>query len=619
MSISVETIQSGTGIDVKATGKNASQGGSSEGSFIGILMQIFGTTSLPEDATAGVKTGLVSPDGTLTEEGAQVLSDVEASLLSKNVQPAAGAATAAGMKSMSSALSRIAVGQGLSITGEDSGSDAPVLTDQTIKDDLSSDAVQSVLVSLATGPTGPSSTVVADNDGIIQNTATSAGTNTGTAPLTAGPELLTTTGAAFLANSLASLEFDIASTGKNEESVVTQDKSLTEGLKPLSKENEPEPAGRISPEFALSVMGKDQTQSPLQQFTMNNTPSAGSAEVSGTATIEPSQLMDAAGTHRAESEGTSKAVGGGRIISLQVEGGEQLTQPAGVSAAATALSLTGAAAKAGVKIETVQQTASQQAVAIDEDRTGTETVDGAAESSTVSVQSEELSALKKSKKALSNETAETPDRSVTGEVTTADRDKKTGSIKTEGASIVRHGDQTGGAGNVSSLTAKSVEAGEIKPQVVIQQVVDGVTSSIGKDSGRIRIELTPPNLGTLNLDLVVTQDHVKMVILADNQDVRNLLQSNMEQLKTSLQQQGIKTDAINVFVQDRLLSNSNGNPGGNWGGQHAWHFQGQMQDGSNSGNAFAWGTQETALEGDTDDPLSNLAWRASGSGVHIVA
>jgi flagellar hook-length control protein FliK len=108
--------------------------------------------------------------------------------------------------------------------------------------------------------------------------------------------------------------------------------------------------------------------------------------------------------------------------------------------------------------------------------------------------------------------------------------------------------------------------GEIRPQTVINQVIDTVQSAISKGYSRIRMEVNPASLGSLDMDLLVNQDRVKMIIFADNQEVRNLLQSNMDQLKTSLQQQGLRMEGVEVFVQDRSAGNGH-NPNGNYYGQ----------------------------------------------------
>jgi flagellar hook-length control protein FliK len=98
----------------------------------------------------------------------------------------------------------------------------------------------------------------------------------------------------------------------------------------------------------------------------------------------------------------------------------------------------------------------------------------------------------------------------------------------------------------------------VKPEPVISQVTVGVQAALDRGVSRIRLELQPPNLGNLDLDLIVNRDKVKMIILADNQEVREVLRSNAEQLRASLEGQGLRMDSLDVFVQDRSAGDRSG-------------------------------------------------------------
>ncbi len=98
---------------------------------------------------------------------------------------------------------------------------------------------------------------------------------------------------------------------------------------------------------------------------------------------------------------------------------------------------------------------------------------------------------------------------------------------------------------------------------VAEQIRDGASNMLKNGSNRIVITLEPPNLGTLNMDIRVQHDMVKMVLIADNQDVKQVLHSNFDQLKTALQDQGLKIDRLEVLVQDKSYdSNAGFQPGG---------------------------------------------------------
>ncbi|MBA7572353.1 hypothetical protein ES708_14133 [subsurface metagenome] len=102
-------------------------------------------------------------------------------------------------------------------------------------------------------------------------------------------------------------------------------------------------------------------------------------------------------------------------------------------------------------------------------------------------------------------------------------------------------------------SAAVTENAGITPRALIDQVAGGA-----KMSGRVRITINPPSLGTLDMHVLVRDNKVHVVLLAENNDVRQILQSNVESLKGSLRNQGLVADTIQVFAQEK-------SDGGNYG------------------------------------------------------
>ena len=90
-----------------------------------------------------------------------------------------------------------------------------------------------------------------------------------------------------------------------------------------------------------------------------------------------------------------------------------------------------------------------------------------------------------------------------------------------------------------------------RPQAVVSQVLEGATQILRDGSGRLVMSLQPPQLGTLDLDVVVQDNRVKMVMLADNQEVKQMLQAGMDDLRNALQDKGFQIDSMEVLVQNR--------------------------------------------------------------------
>ncbi|MDD5722889.1 MAG: flagellar hook-length control protein FliK [Syntrophales bacterium] len=92
---------------------------------------------------------------------------------------------------------------------------------------------------------------------------------------------------------------------------------------------------------------------------------------------------------------------------------------------------------------------------------------------------------------------------------------------------------------------------KLRPHVLIRQIADTVGARPASESGRIRMVLNPPHLGTVDMDVSIRNNKVFAVLHTDSNDVKHALQSNMEQLKVSFHNQGLTVDSISVFLHDK--------------------------------------------------------------------
>jgi flagellar hook-length control protein FliK len=103
-----------------------------------------------------------------------------------------------------------------------------------------------------------------------------------------------------------------------------------------------------------------------------------------------------------------------------------------------------------------------------------------------------------------------------------------------------------------SATGRVMEnAGPLRPQVIIPQVVEGASNLLRSGSGRVTITLHPPQLGTIDMDIQVRDNKVSLLMLADNHEVKQVLESSLTQLRNALSDQGLQVDRVDVLVQDR--------------------------------------------------------------------
>jgi flagellar hook-length control protein FliK len=104
--------------------------------------------------------------------------------------------------------------------------------------------------------------------------------------------------------------------------------------------------------------------------------------------------------------------------------------------------------------------------------------------------------------------------------------------------------------SAQEITASStVEAEGIEIQTVIDQIFEA-RQNASNDLGRVRIQLDPPNLGTVDLDIVVRGERVDVVMTAENATVQQALQSRADDIRIAMQRQDLKIEGFQVLLQD---------------------------------------------------------------------
>lgn len=98
-------------------------------------------------------------------------------------------------------------------------------------------------------------------------------------------------------------------------------------------------------------------------------------------------------------------------------------------------------------------------------------------------------------------------------------------------------------------TPASVSSAGIEMQALIDQLVE-TRQSAGNDFGRIRIMLNPPNLGSVDLDIVVRGERVDVVLTTENATAQQALQSRGEDIRIALQRQDYRIEGFQVLLQE---------------------------------------------------------------------
>lgn len=92
---------------------------------------------------------------------------------------------------------------------------------------------------------------------------------------------------------------------------------------------------------------------------------------------------------------------------------------------------------------------------------------------------------------------------------------------------------------------------DVLPDKIIGQVTNEIKEAAANEGGRVKITLNPPSLGRLEMDVTVRNGKVEVVMVADNKDVQQALNTHIDKLKGGLQNQGLTIDRCDVFMQDK--------------------------------------------------------------------
>ena len=134
--------------------------------------------------------------------------------------------------------------------------------------------------------------------------------------------------------------------------------------------------------------------------------------------------------------------------------------------------------------------------------------------------------------------------------------------------------QTGATTSVEAPAAASGDLA-VEDSQVIGQVVRGAQMMVSQGRTEVRVRLQPPELGVVRVELTSDQNNmmVEARITAERDEVRQLIERNLPQLRESLSASGVEVGSFDVYTQD---------PGGAPFGESA----------ESSSNGSAWGRAE---------------------------
>ncbi|MDO8943575.1 MAG: flagellar hook-length control protein FliK, partial [Desulfobacterales bacterium] len=108
----------------------------------------------------------------------------------------------------------------------------------------------------------------------------------------------------------------------------------------------------------------------------------------------------------------------------------------------------------------------------------------------------------------------------------------------------------------AAAKGRDIAAAPVKADV-FDQIVQRAAVQVKNNQGEIRIDLKPEFLGHVRLQIVTENQQVTVRILTELPMVRDMIESSIQQLKSDLQQQGLRVERVEVAVAD----DSHQNPG----------------------------------------------------------
>jgi flagellar hook-length control protein FliK len=86
------------------------------------------------------------------------------------------------------------------------------------------------------------------------------------------------------------------------------------------------------------------------------------------------------------------------------------------------------------------------------------------------------------------------------------------------------------------------------PAYLIDQVGKQISRSILRGEKVIRLQLKPPELGVLKVEMDIKGNILKLGMIAENSSIKELLLSNVHELREALVEQGVKLDRLDIQI-----------------------------------------------------------------------
>ena len=119
---------------------------------------------------------------------------------------------------------------------------------------------------------------------------------------------------------------------------------------------------------------------------------------------------------------------------------------------------------------------------------------------------------------------------------------------------------------VNTVKLQTTPENNVLPKYLINQVGKQVSMSVLRGDTMIKMQLKPPELGSVKIEMDIKENVLKLGVITENNSVKELLLSNANDLKRVLVEQGVKLDKLEVNINSdfgQSMANSKDSKGQN--------------------------------------------------------
>ena len=107
---------------------------------------------------------------------------------------------------------------------------------------------------------------------------------------------------------------------------------------------------------------------------------------------------------------------------------------------------------------------------------------------------------------------------------------------------------TAGSGSAASSASTPTLSSGVSAGALVEKPTATLNASLQQRGRSVTIQMDPPELGKVSVEMVVRNNQLRAVIVAQSDAVKQVLEANIEQLRDNLEMQQISVDKLNVMV-----------------------------------------------------------------------